>query len=140
MNDVREFHNTWQTQYCETDAKECLKQMTIAGYGEHAAKVIIQALGETQLTKFDFYQALHNRLEYLQHIVHDKKKDQLRFIFRKPMDFTVTVELTKTVEEIDLPETWEFKPEDIVEQRVSKYNAADAKFVDAPPVWQGLLS
>lgn len=140
MNNMREFHNTWQTQYCDTDAKECLKQLTTAQYGEHAAKVIIQALGEPQHTKFEFYQALHHRLEYLQHVIHDKKKDQLRFIFRKPVDLTITVELTKTVEEIDLPQTWEFDPEGITAPVEGTYNAADAKFVDASPVWQGLLS
>jgi len=83
------------TVYDSQSGKDFLKAVSDAQYGQYVINVVRQHMGDSKLTRFELYQAIHHSLPYLKHIVY-KGGDapKYRFVFDERINFKVDIEIT----------------------------------------------
>lgn len=79
------------TVYKHKAGEDFLKAYCQAGYADYATRVIMQLFGDSKLTRFEMFQAIHNNLEHLKHIVYNRRTCTFRFIFKAPIEVSIEI-------------------------------------------------
>lgn len=118
--------------------KDFYKTVTGVGFAEYAARVIVEAMGMSKLTRFEFYQYCHKNIPHLKHIVYNRVKHTFTFLFSSPVDMTVVIEGYRNVEDIDIEKHWSLPANDLLKERYDAALAAGT-FTDIPRMWESLF-